>query len=34
MDIRTWDGGIREFLRGEQCYLEIIESIMADEKSS
>ena len=33
-DIRTWDGGIREFLRDEQCYLEVIESIMADEKSS
>ncbi|WP_210878718.1 hypothetical protein [Roseovarius autotrophicus] len=32
-DIRTWDGGIREFLRDEQCDPEVIESIMADEKS-
>jgi len=32
-DIRTWKGGIREFLRDEQCDPNVIESIMADEKS-
>jgi hypothetical protein len=32
-DIRTWEGGIREFLRDEQCDPKVIESIMADEKS-
>ena len=32
-DIRTWKGGIREFLRDEQCDTKVIESIMADEKS-
>ena len=32
-DIRTWDGGIREFLRDEQCDPDIIERIMADEKN-
>jgi len=30
-DIRTWDGGIREFLISEQCDPEMIERIMADE---
>lgn len=30
-DIRTWDGGIRQFLMGEQCDPEIVERIMADE---
>lgn len=30
-DIRTWDGGIREFLIHEQCDPEMIERIMADE---
>lgn len=30
-DIRTWDGGIREFLIDEQCDPEMIERIMADE---
>lgn len=30
-DIRTWDGGIREFLINEQCDPEMIERIMADE---
>lgn len=29
-DIRTWEGGIREFLRHEQCEPEVIERIMAD----
>ncbi|MRH22942.1 hypothetical protein [Rhodovulum strictum] len=32
-DIRTWDGGIREFLRDEQCDPDVIERIMADEKN-
>jgi len=30
-DIRTWDGGIREFLVREQCDPEITERILADE---
>ncbi|MBP2470998.1 hypothetical protein JOH52_007092 [Sinorhizobium meliloti] len=30
-DIRTWDGGIRQFLVDEQCDLEMIERVMADE---
>jgi len=30
-DVRTWDGGIREFLIDTQCDPEIIDSIMADE---
>lgn len=30
-DIRTWDGGIREFLIGEKGDSEMIERIMADE---
>jgi hypothetical protein len=30
-DIRTWNGGIRQFLIDEQCDPEIIERIMADE---
>ncbi len=30
-DIRTWDGGIREFLVREQCDPQIIERILADE---
>lgn len=32
-DIRTWDGGIREFLSDAQCDPDIIEHIMADEKN-
>ncbi|ARM87364.1 hypothetical protein [Rhizobium sp. CIAT894] len=32
-DIRTWDGGIRQFLVDEQCDPEMIERIMADELS-
>ncbi len=32
-DIRTWDGGIREFLRDEQCEPNVIERIMAEEKN-
>ena len=30
-DIRTWPGGIRQFLIDEQCELEMIERIMANE---
>jgi hypothetical protein len=30
-DIRTWDGGIRQFLLDEQCDPEMIERVMADE---
>ncbi|ESQ74158.1 hypothetical protein ABENE_23755, partial [Asticcacaulis benevestitus DSM 16100 = ATCC BAA-896] len=30
-DIRTWDGGIRDFLIGERCDPEMIDRIMADE---
>jgi len=32
-DIRTWEGGIREFLRDEQCEHDVIERIMADEST-
>ncbi|MDF3907017.1 hypothetical protein [Paracoccus sp. AS002] len=32
-DIRTWEGGILEFLRAEQCESDVIERIMADEKN-
>ena len=27
-DIRTWDGGIRQFLVDEQCDLEMIERVL------
>lgn len=30
-DIRTWDGGIRQFLVDEQCDPQTIERVMADE---
>ena len=30
-DIRTWEGGVREFLRDEQCEPDVIERTMADE---
>lgn len=30
-DMRTWDGGIRQFLLDEQCDPEMIERVMADE---
>ena len=33
-DIRTWDGGVRQFLIDEQCDPEKIEGIMADEPKS
>ncbi|MBY2907734.1 hypothetical protein [Rhizobium leguminosarum] len=32
-DIRTWDGGIRQFLVDEKCDPEMIERVMADELS-
>jgi hypothetical protein len=31
-DIRTWDGGIREFLRDEQCEPDLIERIITHER--
>lgn len=31
-DVRTWDGGIRQFLINEQCDPDMIERIMAAEK--
>lgn len=30
-DIRTWDGGIRQFLLYEQCDPEMIERVMTGE---
>ncbi len=30
-DIRTWDGGIRQFLLDQLCDPEMIERVMADE---
>ena len=33
-DIRTWEGGVRQFLIDEQCHPERIERIMADEPKS
>lgn len=30
-DVRTWQGGMRQFLIGEQCDPEMIERIMVDE---
>ena len=33
-DIRTWDGGVRQFLVDEQCDPARIERIMADEPKS
>jgi hypothetical protein len=32
-DVRTWNGGIREFLLDEQCDPDVIERIMAAEKN-
>ncbi len=31
-DVRTWDGGIHQFLIDEQCEPDVIERIMAHEK--
>jgi hypothetical protein len=33
-DIRTWEGGVRQFLAEEQCDQEKIERIMADQPKS
>lgn len=33
-DIRTWNGGIRQFLIDEQCEPDVIERIMAHEKNA
>jgi hypothetical protein len=33
-DIRSWPGGIRQFLIDDHCDPEIIERIMADEAKS
>ena len=33
-DIRTWEGGVRQFLVDEQCDQEKIERIMADQPKS
>jgi hypothetical protein len=30
-DIRTWDGGICQFLIDEQCDPDVVERVMADE---
>ncbi|MDP5309024.1 hypothetical protein [Paracoccus spongiarum] len=32
-DIRTWDGGILEFLQDEKCEPDVIERIMEHEKT-
>lgn len=32
-DIRTWPGGIIQFLRDEECHPDLIQRIMADEKN-
>ena len=31
-DIKTWHGGIRQFLNDEPCEADVIERILADEK--
>ncbi|OHV80297.1 hypothetical protein [Ensifer sp. LCM 4579] len=33
-DVRTWEGGVRQFLVDSQCDPEMIERIMADEPKS
>jgi hypothetical protein len=33
-DVRSWEGGVRQFLLDEQCNPEKIERIMADERKS
>ncbi|ASY73811.1 hypothetical protein [Sinorhizobium fredii] len=33
-DVRTWEGGVRQFLMDSQCNPEVIERIMADEPKS
>ena len=32
-DIRTWPGGIIQFLHDEECDPDLIQRIMADEKN-
>ena len=33
-DVRTWRGGIRQFLIDRQCEPDVIERIMANEKQT
>ena len=33
-DVRTWDGGIRQFLIDEQCEPDVIKTVMAHEKNA
>jgi len=33
-DVRTWNGGIRQFLIDQQCEPEVIERIMANEQKT
>lgn len=33
-DVRTWNGGIRQFLVDQQCEPDVIGRIMADEKKT
>lgn len=33
-DVRTWDGGIRQFLIDQQCDPDVIERIMASERKT
>jgi hypothetical protein len=33
-DVRTWNGGIRQFLIDQQCEPDVIERIMAEEQKS
>jgi hypothetical protein len=33
-DVRTWNGGVRQFLIDQQCEPDLIERIMAEEQRS
>jgi hypothetical protein len=33
-DVRTWNGGVRQFLIDQQCEPDVIERIMAEEQKS
>jgi uncharacterized membrane protein len=33
-DVRTWNGGVRQFLTDQQCEPDVIERIMAKEQKS
>jgi uncharacterized membrane protein len=33
-DVRTWNGGVRQFLIDQQCEPDLIERIMAEEQKS